>query len=239
MIYKRLRLGGVAEWPYSCDVVQTFSYLPDVAKVRVCPAWKCCLPPLRRSYPGTPTCSQSPARWVFAPPGNAPANAVSPTSRRTNPSVRRGPGRGAARRHARLLQPGRTDARIAPPARRVYVCTQTSHVPRPPIINHPTPPSPIPLTHTPPPSLQIWHAPATRERYNACEWTILFADALGVKHSSPAAGSVKVHPLASPSLPCPSPWPLPPCPAPPPGISLTAPAPVPPLIGVTPCPCVH
>jgi hypothetical protein len=32
LIYKRLRLGGVAEWPYGCDVVQTFSYVPDVAK---------------------------------------------------------------------------------------------------------------------------------------------------------------------------------------------------------------
>lgn len=34
-------------------------------------------------------------------------------------------------------------------------------------------------------SIQVWHAPACKERYNACEWTILFADALGVKHSSP------------------------------------------------------
>jgi hypothetical protein len=42
----------------------------------------------------------------------------------------------------------------------------------------------------------VWHAPTyTKEKYNACEWCIIFADALGIKHSSPAPGT-GVGPLA-------------------------------------------
>jgi hypothetical protein len=36
---------------------------------------------------------------------------------------------------------------------------------------------------------KVWHAPTyTEKTYNACEWCIIFADALGIKHSSPAPG---------------------------------------------------
>lgn len=80
MIYKRLKVGGVAEWVFSADTVQQFSYLPDVAKAIAVLA-------------DTPDCCN-----------------------------------------------------------------------------------------------QVWHAPTVTEKYNACEWTVLFADALGVKHSSPAPG---------------------------------------------------
>ena len=32
MVYKPLRCGGVPEWIFSCDKVQQFSYVPDVAE---------------------------------------------------------------------------------------------------------------------------------------------------------------------------------------------------------------